>query len=82
MDPINVGLPTLERINDNSSSSGNSSSDDSLDSEASQLDDDCFLIAILALHLYVTVLSNFQPIELSKENQVLVNPTFPVNDLL
>lgn len=56
------------------------SSDSSTDSEA-DIKDMCFLL-IMALSLYATMVNSFQPIELSRENQVLVNPTMLVNDLL
>lgn len=56
MDEVHVGLPILERFEASSSNNLDTSSDDSLDDESSQLDADWFLVAILALHLYVTLL--------------------------
>lgn len=40
------------------------------------------MLLLMALHMYVTLLNQFQPIELSRENQISVNPDFPMNDLL
>lgn len=80
MEDVNVGLPTLQRFDDSSSNS--SSSVDSSDDESSQVDEDSYFVAFLALHLYVTLLNNLQPIELSRENQISVNPTMLVNNLL
>lgn len=40
------------------------------------------LLVLMALQIYITLLNSIQPIELSCENQISVNPEFPMNDLL
>lgn len=78
---IASGIPTLPLSTVDSSSSSHSDSTNSSDSSIDQ-DDDMLLLVIMALHLYVTLLNLFEPIELSRENQILVNVALPLNDML
>lgn len=58
------------------------SSSDSNSSDSSNNDDDATMLVLMALHLFLTTHNSFQSIELSRENQISVNPKLSMNDLL
>lgn len=62
--------------------SGKSSYECSIDDSNSSKDVDEEIVMLMrtALHMCMTLLSLFQPIELSCKTQISVNPTFPMND--
>lgn len=57
-------------------------SSDSSTNEEVELQDKMYLLVVMALNLYITMLNYFEPIELSRENQVSITSNLPVRDLL
>lgn len=79
--PTIYGLPDLD-IRDSSDIESDSVTTNLSDEESIAFKDDYCLLLVMALSLYVTMLNLFQPIELSRENQISVNPMLPMNNLL
>lgn len=59
-----------------------SSDSDSLNDKIIAIEDDMCMLVLMAMHLYITMLTSFQPTKLSREDQISVNPSLPINDLL
>lgn len=57
-------------------------SSESFDEDKIAIEDDMCMLLLMAPHLYIMMLNSFQPIELSKENQISINFLLLVNDLL
>lgn len=80
MDAIPSLPPPLEPRLDYKS---NSTSDDSIEVRSDdEVEDEMAMLLLIALHTSVMLLLSFQPIELSRENRISINPNFPMNNLL
>lgn len=80
MDVIPPLPPPLESSLDYESS--NTSDNSSEVGSDDEVEDEMAMLLLIALHNYVMLRSSFQPIKLSRENHISINPDLPVNDLL